>query len=458
MVWPMDQIWGKQRIQKAEIKELSLPNSAGIMTKVTATADEINGLSPVTAPPDSSVTNAKMASDVKIGSLASLSTTVKTSIQAAINEIVGNIGALSGLSTTAKNTLVAAINEVDGHADAAYVKPGDGIPSGDMTAAVQASLALADSAVQASIGRIVAGVVQLTGWAVTKIVFGSATAGAITGISTAVDMSTPGNGGTIKITGDAEAEGTATLNCAAGSHTGGTGCATDMTASVDTKFKISVDGDTAETVTCDWVGGSCDSGAEIAAEMQTQIRAKGGKKALVTVAWSSNKLVITSPTLGTNSSIAVTHAADHDCCDELQIGPDYGSVTAGTGDCADVTAVTPAELVTLINGDISTVTASLVGGVLTITSKTTGRGSRVLAGNGTLNTLCGIPNLEVGYGGQSLGESSNWADANYQVLLTYKGTGAAAKDLGWDTPAVAGFNVTCETTGDTGYVSVLVVG
>jgi hypothetical protein len=454
----MDLIWGKRRVQKLEVHELSLPNKSGVMTKVTATADEINALSPQTAPPDSSVTNAKMASDVKIGSLASLTTSVKTSIQAAINEIVANIGTLSGLTTTAKNTIVAAINEIDGGYKAKYTRPVDGIPSGDMTTAVQASLALADSAVQASIGRIVANVIQLTGWDVTKVVFGTATSAAITGINGATDMHTVGNNGTIKLTIDGGGEQTATLNCAAGNHTGGTGCATDMTSSVDTKFKISVDGDTPETVTCDWVGGSCDSGAEIAAEMQTKIQALGGKKANVTVAWSSNKLVITSPTLGTNSSIAVTHADDHDCCDELQIGPDYGSVTAGTGDCADVTAVTPEEIATLINGDTTGCTASVEGGVLTIASDTQGRGSRVLAGNGTLNTLGGIPQNEVSYGAQGLGEEDDWADANFQVLLTYKGSAAASKELGWDTPATTGFNITCETTGDTGYVSVLVVG
>lgn len=47
-----------------------------------------------------------------IGTLSSLTTTAKTSIVAAINEIVGNIGALTSLTTTAKTSAVAAINEV----------------------------------------------------------------------------------------------------------------------------------------------------------------------------------------------------------------------------------------------------------------------------------------------------------------------------------------------------------
>ena len=48
----------------------------------------------------------------EIGTLANLSTTAKTNIVAAINEVLANQGALSSLSTTAKTTLVAAINEL----------------------------------------------------------------------------------------------------------------------------------------------------------------------------------------------------------------------------------------------------------------------------------------------------------------------------------------------------------
>jgi hypothetical protein len=192
--------------------------------------------------------------------------------------------------------------------------------------------------------------------------------------------------------------------------------------------------------------------------MQTKIRALGGKKALVTVAYGGGKYTITSPTLGTDSKIRITRADDHDCCDELDIGPGNGTDTDGSGGCADITAVTPAEIATLINGDTTGCVASAVSGTLTVTSDVVGRLSRVLAGNGTLNTLCGIPNNEVDYGAQAIGEGTDWADANFQVLLSYKGTGAASKDLGWDTPATSGFNVTCETTSDTGYVSVAVIG
>ena len=57
-----------------------------------------------------------------IGSLSSLATTIKTSLVGAINEVVGNIGSLSSLATTIKTSLVGAINEVDAHADTASDK------------------------------------------------------------------------------------------------------------------------------------------------------------------------------------------------------------------------------------------------------------------------------------------------------------------------------------------------
>jgi hypothetical protein len=53
--------------------------------------------------PDGSITNDKFATDVKIGSLAALTTTDKSSVQAAINEVAASLASLSatvaGLST-----------------------------------------------------------------------------------------------------------------------------------------------------------------------------------------------------------------------------------------------------------------------------------------------------------------------------------------------------------------------
>ncbi len=63
--------------------------------------------------PDGSLTDTQLSSDIKIGSLAALTTAVKTSLQAAINELDGQIGDLSTLNTTLKTSLVGAINELN---------------------------------------------------------------------------------------------------------------------------------------------------------------------------------------------------------------------------------------------------------------------------------------------------------------------------------------------------------
>lgn len=51
-------------------------------------------------PEDGSITDTKMATDVKVGSLAALTTTAKTSIQAAINEIDGHADTALGRVAT----------------------------------------------------------------------------------------------------------------------------------------------------------------------------------------------------------------------------------------------------------------------------------------------------------------------------------------------------------------------
>lgn len=84
----------------------------GAGSNIQAFIDAVEAAGTGTLPPSGSVTNVMMATDVKIGSLASLTTTEKSSVQGAINELDGEIGNLSSLNTTAKNTLIAAINEV----------------------------------------------------------------------------------------------------------------------------------------------------------------------------------------------------------------------------------------------------------------------------------------------------------------------------------------------------------
>lgn len=73
---------------------------------------------------DGAITNAKLATDVKVGSLATLTTTEKASVVGALNEVDANadtantsIGTLASLTTAVKTNLVVALNEVDAHCD-----------------------------------------------------------------------------------------------------------------------------------------------------------------------------------------------------------------------------------------------------------------------------------------------------------------------------------------------------
>lgn len=136
---------------KRKLNQIRVPMSSLRLGDVLS--DVIDGIMPA-----GSISDSELATDCKVGSLATLSTTAKTSVVGAINELFGHtdsangtkIGTLASLSTTAKNDLVSAINEVDGHADAAYVKPAQGITSADFATAVQTSLGKADSAAQAA--------------------------------------------------------------------------------------------------------------------------------------------------------------------------------------------------------------------------------------------------------------------------------------------------------------------
>ncbi len=97
-----------------------------------------------------------------------------------------------------------------------------------------------------------------------------------------------------------------------------TGPLEDMSGVLDVAFKISVDGDAAETATCNWTGAI--TGALVAAQMQTQIQVLGGNKATVTVIFNAGRYIITSSTIGVSSAVVITPGAALSCTDELRIG------------------------------------------------------------------------------------------------------------------------------------------
>lgn len=395
---------------------------------------------------DEAVTDDKLAADVKVGSLGDLTTTAQDNVTSALNEVDANADAAQSTADAANTT-----------ANAAYTKPAGGINETDLATSVTTNLTAASTAMQGStaVTDIRVGTVQLNGWAYTPVAFQGDGNATITGATDDVDLSGVGDGGTILLTIDSESEDTATLNCAAGYHTGGGSASTNMASETDTKFQISVNGGAAVEVTCDWT--DCTTGNAVAAAMQTAVRsATGGQE---TVAFSTDHYVITSTMLGTTSAVNITRAASLDACDELDIGPAGGTDTAGTGDCGDITAVTVDELVTLLEGDIEGATFANATGTLTATSDTAGRGSRILAGSGTLNTAVGLPNAEVDFGEVGLDYASDMSDANYIVQATMTGDAVASgDDLSTNTKTTSGFSVYAETTSNTDYADLAVFG
>lgn len=73
-----------------------------------------------TVPPDGTISNAKLATDVKVGSLATLNTTAKTDAVSAINEVLADVGDISLLNTVNKTDVVTAINEINTAGEVRY--------------------------------------------------------------------------------------------------------------------------------------------------------------------------------------------------------------------------------------------------------------------------------------------------------------------------------------------------
>ncbi len=83
-----------------------------VRAQIQSLKDQVDGVV-LKQIPDESLINSKLSSDIKIGSLAALTTTDKSSVQSAINELDGEIGDLSKLTTAVKSSLVGAISQLN---------------------------------------------------------------------------------------------------------------------------------------------------------------------------------------------------------------------------------------------------------------------------------------------------------------------------------------------------------
>lgn len=303
------------------------------------------------------------------------------------------------------------------------------------------------------------GVVALNGGNPTPVVFQGDTPGYLESGEGPFDCADPGNGGTFKIAVDGGGDKTATLNATAGTLTTGTSASQDISAETDNAIALSVDGDEFEDVVLDSLVG-LNSGAAIAAALETAIQLLGGAKAAVTVAFSTNKYIITSGSLGTASKIRVQAPVAGSLLEELDmLDPE---IADGEGDCADISAVTVDELVALLTGDFAEdVVVSKVGSKVRLTSETEGKDSSIAISNGTLNTNLGFTQGHIGYGAQGLGFEKDMADALYHVipvLLDVASASLADKALSVKDKSASGFLLECETAAAADDVQLTIFG
>lgn len=301
------------------------------------------------------------------------------------------------------------------------------------------------------------GTIQLSGANPTRVNLQDDAAAYLIGSNAGpFDLSTDGLTFVVTVDGT---EDTATFNCAAGTSVSGDSPSTDITGEVDTKIKIAVNGGTAAEVTLDKTGKN--TGALIAAELQSKIRALGGAAAAVTVGYGAGVYTVTSGTKGTGASIVITPAASGSLTEELKLGvAGGGTETAGTGDFVNAAAATIAEVLAVLAADLGDIAATSASGKVKITgdSDTVGTNSSIIVGAGTANSVLGFTGSATVYGAQGLGYDTDMDSGNYVVVPVL--LGASATDLGISVAnKTAGqFDLVCETTASTATVDLFIVG
>lgn len=206
-----------------------------------------------------------------------------------------------------------------------------------------------------------------------------ASAGAVLG--TVAETYSLVDGDTLTVNVDAGGDLTATFNVTAGSQQSVN--AETYALSDGQTLLIAVDGGSAQTVTFNTAEFGA-IGAATAAEVAAVIN---GEATGVQTTAPGGDVLITSDLLGTGSSIEIT-GGTASAAFAFPAG-----AASGTGDAADSTAVTVAELKILIEGDIAGLTVSDSGGAVLVTSNTTGASSSIgVNATSTLDTKLGLSN------------------------------------------------------------------
>lgn len=317
---------------------------------------------------------------------------------------------------------------------------------------VTANAIAAEAAGQVLLGKTI----TLAGFNPTSVKFSSGDDGAtLLGSTTETFALTVGN--TFIINPNGVGDQTWTVAGTAGVSTGDTGCSEDMTTETDTKLNIQVDDEASPTeVTFDWAG--CNTGALIAAQMQTKIRAVGGVYASVTVAFSTDHYVVTSADKGTGSKVLITESATLSCTEELKLGATFGaSEAAGTGDAALLSKATAAECAAAIAGLHAQIEAEAESAKIRINATGVGNGSTLVVGAGTENAVLGFTTSQSDAGAQGFGLGVDMANATYIVAATIRGNAPGDTDaVSVHNKSVSGFDLYAETAASVAEVDLLV--
>lgn len=188
------------------------------------------------------------------------------------------------------------------------------------------------------------------------------------------------DGDTLEIDRDAFGVAVATFNAAASTSTAAN---TENYALVDSQtLTVEIDGGSVQTITfltAEFVSIGAATAAEVAAVINAKISG-----ASCDVVGGAPRII--SDKLGTASLVDVTGGT-------AAAAFGFPAAVAGTGDAADSTEVTVAEIKTLVEGDVSGVTVTDEGGLVRISSNTTGLASLVhVQAASTMDTKLGLDN------------------------------------------------------------------
>jgi len=204
---------------------------------------------------------------------------------------------------------------------------------------------------------------------------GGATSGSVTGTGVATFNLEPSATLLIKVNGAGPTTATFTATAATRAGSGGT-----FATMASETFKVQFESGDVQTVTF----GTEDSLAAAVNLINSQIR--GGRAVI-----NATQVDIVSDVRGTSSRARTSDVA---AGVSSKLGILNSGDSSGTGNVANIEAVTSAEAKTVIEAAVTGLTYSTVGGYPVLTSNTTGTGSTVQVTSGTAQAVFGFDALE----------------------------------------------------------------